>query len=178
MRLDLAAELLAFFETFPTAGGDVTDAERRLLIYADALDGLEIHDVREAMRELRRGLHDIGKWAPEPHILAQIVRKCRDRRLEALRWDRERAKDAAERREREARQPSPDERERVVAGFDSLLAELRAGGSDAPSGQRPPTRAEALASLETLRDRMAGPVAISPSLAAVLARPAPWEDVT
>lgn len=125
----LVSLLLGSFPTFQSG-----DAEAALAAYALVIRNADERDVEPGVMILINGEypgHD-GRFAPTAPQLASGIRIARDRRLESERFRRLALPPPAE------PEVSAEERERVKAGFERLVADMaaKARTDDAVADQR------------------------------------------
>ena len=124
-------------------------------LYADAVAGLDPAETQAVIRKFRIGDLGDGQWCPKPAMIRQNVLERLDRKARLSRADRLDAETFAARRQAELRGPKDaGERQRVQAMADAIKRQLPSSNI----GGREPTEAEALASLETLADKMSAPL--------------------
>ncbi len=118
-RQEIAIELAKLFAAFPAQGQSDSPAELRMAAYFEALTGVPSWAVQEARGRVFRGETKLNtSFAPTPPQLAEVCRAI----LDPLRADLRRLQiitDADENRE-----PSAEEKQRVVNGFAKLKADL------------------------------------------------------
>ena len=140
--------------------------------YRSDLEDLPVEDLIRAFGDWRSGRHkrpDGSPFAPSiGEVRALVEKRIGDRLMAAKRdrLEREALEESRAYRERVSTQ-NPEHRNRVqqlVDGFKAGLPRDPVG----PTQYREPTRDEALEGLETLADRMSGPVEVSERLMARL----------